>query len=240
MFPLDRQKAGHYHKVERIYAKKRGAAVMSLAKEYLDRLYEREPGLFPGPLEESVLTEADLREIEQGLGFALPGQYREFLQSRQLPEWVFTVSITFCGDYPNRFWKTYSREKGGYIPSEFGDTVTVDLMWYGSYGRCGADYLELLKRQAEGMSAWLEAGFIQLGVYYMEDYFLFYDLVCGNVRRIHNEDIYGVGDWNDPAVVRAFMEKEALPLCPDFYTFLRLACLGEPYDEEAMVFPDMG
>ena len=75
-------------------------------------------------------------------------------------EWAFTVYVTFCGDYPNCFWKTYSREKGGYIPSEFGDTVTVELVWYGSYGNCAADYLGLLKRQAGEMTAWLEGGFI--------------------------------------------------------------------------------
>ncbi len=208
---------------------------MSPAKEYLEKLYEREPGLFPEGLRESPLTETDLLEIEQGLGYALPEQYREFLQSWLLPEGAVTVYVTFCGDYPNCFWKTYSKEKGGYIPSDFGNTVTVDLVWYGGYGNCAADYLELLKRRADGMAAWLEAGFIQLGAYYMEDYFLFYDLACGNVRRIHNEDTFEA-DWENPAAVRAFMEREALPLCPDFNTFLRFICLGEPYDEDEMVF----
>ena len=103
--------------------------MISLAKEYIKWLCEREQGLFPEPLKESVLTETDILEIERGLGYALPEQYREFLQSWQLPEWAFTVYVTFCGDYPNCFWKTYSREKGGYIPSEFGDTVTVELVW---------------------------------------------------------------------------------------------------------------
>ena len=124
-----------------------------------------------------------------------------------------------------------------YIPSEFGDTVTVELVWYGGYGNCAADYLGLLKRQAGEMAAWLEAGFIQLGAYYMEDYFLFYDLAWGNVRRIHNEDIYEVEDWDDSAAVRAFMEREAAPIFPDFNTFLRFACLGEAYDEDEMIFP---
>jgi hypothetical protein len=210
--------------------------MMSLAKEYIKCLCEREQGLFPEPLKESVLTETDILEIERGLGYALPEQYREFLQSWQLPEWAFTVYVTFCGDYPNCFWKTYSREKGGYIPSEFGDTVTVELVWYGSYGNCAADYLGLLKRQAGEMTAWLEAGFIQLGAYYMEDYFLFYDLAWGNVRGIHNEDIYEVEDRDGPAAVRAFMDREAVLIFPDFNTFLRFACLGEPYDEEEMIF----
>jgi hypothetical protein len=70
----------------------------------------------------------------------------------------------------------------------------------------------------------------------MEDYFLFYDLAWGNVRGIHNEDIYEVEDRDGPAAVRAFMEREAVLIFPDFNTFLRFACLGEPYDEEEMIF----
>ena len=57
---------------------------MSLAKEYIKCLCEREQGLFPEPLKESVLTETDILEIERGLGYALPEQYREFLQSWQI------------------------------------------------------------------------------------------------------------------------------------------------------------
>ena len=41
---------------------------MSLAKEYIKCLCEREQGLFPEPLKESVLTETDILEIERGLG----------------------------------------------------------------------------------------------------------------------------------------------------------------------------
>ena len=76
---LDRQKAGQYHKyIENM--RKKGTAMMSLAKEYIKRLREREQGLFPEPLKESALTETDILEIERGLGYALPEQYREFLQ----------------------------------------------------------------------------------------------------------------------------------------------------------------
>ena len=51
--------------------------MISLAKEYIKWLCEREQGLFPEPLKESVLTETDILEIERGLGYALPEQYRE-------------------------------------------------------------------------------------------------------------------------------------------------------------------
>lgn len=54
--------------------------MISLAKEYIKWLCEREQGLFPEPLKESVLTETDILEIERGLGYALLEQYREFLQ----------------------------------------------------------------------------------------------------------------------------------------------------------------
>ncbi len=65
---------------------------------------------------------------------------------------------------------------------------------------------------------------------------MFYDLAWGNVRGIHNEDIYEVEDWDDSAAVRAFMEREAAPIFPDFNTFLRFACLSEAYDEDEMIF----
>ena len=46
---------------------------MTTAKNYLDILREREPQLWPGVPEASALTEADLLEIEAGLGYRLPG-----------------------------------------------------------------------------------------------------------------------------------------------------------------------
>ena len=86
-------------------------------------------------------------------------------------------------------------------------------------------------------TAWLEAGFLPLGNFYEESYFVFYDLINADVCCIHHEDIYLVEDWDDPNSVRDCMEVEATDFCRDFNDFLRLVCLGEAYDEDDMIFP---
>lgn len=80
---------------------------------------------------------------------------------------------------------------------------------------------------------WLKAGFIDIGSFYMEDYFVFYDLVMGKVCYIHNEDIMESDvDWDDVNSIRTFMMKESLVLTNSFYEFLSLVCLGEYCDDE--------
>ena len=50
---------------------------MTIAEEYLKKLQEREPQLFPEPLRKSALTDGDIIEIERALGRRLPEQYKE-------------------------------------------------------------------------------------------------------------------------------------------------------------------
>lgn len=104
---------------------------MTTAKEYLERLKEREPQIWKEPLEESVLTEQDLSEIEKGLGYALPEPYREFLLSYKMPE-DMTVFVSFCGDSFGNSWEdTFSREKNDYVPRPDQDIgPTVEFEWH--------------------------------------------------------------------------------------------------------------
>ena len=81
---------------------------MTKAEEFLTKLQEREPELFSGPLQKSNLTDGDLQEIEKALGYAVPQQYREFLQSFCLSD--LTVYIAFCGDkFACSFEETFYR-----------------------------------------------------------------------------------------------------------------------------------
>lgn len=59
---------------------------MMNAEEYLKKLQEREPQLFPEPLRKSTLTDKDLLEIEKALGYQLPEQYKEFC--RAISYWI--------------------------------------------------------------------------------------------------------------------------------------------------------
>lgn len=81
---------------------------MTKAEEYLTKLQEREPGLFPEPLQKSNLTDEDIQEIEKALGYGVPQQYKEFLQSFCLADMI--VYIAFCGDkFACSFEETFSR-----------------------------------------------------------------------------------------------------------------------------------
>ena len=98
-------------------------------------------------------------------------------------------------------------------------------------------YLEAFQR-VEFAPAWLEAGALRIGAFYMGSYELFYDLRSGKVCYVHEEDIYEssllVEDWDKPAAIRSFLEQEALVLCQDWNTFLRLTCLGEPCEDRVI------
>ena len=107
---------------------------MSTAKEYLETLYQQEPQLFSEPLKMSILVEPDLQFIEQQIGHRLPKQFVEFLTTYQLPQ--MTMFITFCGDLASALYKTFSREKNGYVLSKSEEFVVVDFTWNGMNGNC--------------------------------------------------------------------------------------------------------
>lgn len=217
---------------------------MTIAEEYLRKLQEREPQLFPEPLKKSTLTDEDLHEIEESLGHKLPEQYKEFLQSYQLKD--MTVYISFCGDsYANSFSKTFSREENGYVPVEWDNLSTlVDMKWNNFSAANATEWLKHLEElnDMEVHSAFLEAGFIYLGMFY-GSYLVLYDLVKGEVVDIHHEAVYDLsyelGDvWEGgmPETLRKGMVTYGHTLCKNFNDFLRLVCLGEHYDEDDMVF----
>ena len=211
---------------------------MQTAKNYLEQLYKKEADLFSKPLEASTLTEADLQEIETSLGYSLPEQYKEFLQSYQMDD--MTVYIALCGNaYGCSFNETFSREKKDWVLVKEDDPyVLVDLQWHGFVGKNAKECLARMRQKIGEMSVWLEAGYLWLGSIYEGSYMLFYDLKTGEVSSIHHEDMYLVEDWDDPNSVRECMEVEATEFCRDFHDFLRLACLGEAYDEDDMIFPE--
>ncbi len=207
---------------------------MNLTEHYLDQLREREK--LP-PFPPSLLKEDDMAVLEKKLGYPLPEQYREFLLTVRLPDLKLRICLSGGGLF---FWQTLSPASGRYVDTEDGGPCLIDLNWYGLAGLCGSDYMDCFRRRAGEMSSWLKAGFLCTADFYMEDYFVFYDLVSGRVLYIHNEDINESSDvcacWNDPAGIRRFMENEASVLCRDFHDFLRLVCTGETYDDETGAF----
>mgnify|MGYP005782492331 FL=1 len=114
----------------------------------------------------------------------------------------------------------------------------VDLMWNGMNGNCGVDYLKSFKRY-ELSEAWLKAGFIDIGSFYMESYLVFYDLVTEKVCFIHNEDIMeSPVDWDNITNIRTFMLENSRLFGNNFNDFLHTVCTGEPYDDEIIFLGD--
>lgn len=212
---------------------------MDVCEEYLEKLCEHEPKLSMKSFPKSNLSRNDIRQIEATLGYLLPDQYRDFLIGRQIPN-TCKIYITLCGR-SSQFWDTFSREENSYT-QRTNDFVLVDLNWYGIGGVCASDWLEHLKELVGDMYLWVDAGYIRLGDFHKEDYFIFYDLVTGKVLKIHNGDIdenelFGDAlESENPNAIRFAMEKIASDFCPDFNTFLRLICAGELYDEDKMLF----
>lgn len=212
---------------------------MTISGKYLETLKEREPGLFSGVDLKSTLTQTDLCEIEHTLGYILPNQYKEFLLNIQLPQ-IITVCISLCGE-SSSYWDTFSRKQNCYTTRD-GLNVLVDLNWYGIGGTCASDWIDQIKKLSGEMSDWLNAGYIQLADFHLEDYFVFYDLTTGEVLKIHNEDMSEneefLDAWtrHDSTAIRTAMNMFATGFCRDFNTFLRLVCLGEVYDEDKMTF----
>lgn len=212
---------------------------MNVCEEYIEKLCEREPNLSMKSFPKSNLSQSDIQQIEATLGYSLPDQYKDFLVSRQAPN-ICKAYISLCGR-SSVFWDTFSREENSYI-QRTGDDVLVDLNWYGISGICASDWLEHLKELVGDMYIFVEAGYIWLGDFHKEDYFIFYDLTTGKVLKIHNGDIdenelfWDALDKENPNAIRFAMEKAASGFCPDFNTFLRLICTGELYDEDKMLF----
>lgn len=138
---------------------------MPTAKEYLEMLYQQDPQLFSEPLKVSILAEPDLQFMEQQIGYRLPKQFEAFLTTYQLPS--MTMFITFCGELAS-LYKTFSREKNGYVLNQSEEFAVVDLSWNGTNGNCGDDYLKCFKRY-ELSEAWLKAGFIDIGSFYIKN-----------------------------------------------------------------------
>lgn len=214
---------------------------MTVAEEYLKKLQEREPHLFPEPLRKSTLTDKDLLKIEKVLGYQLPDQYKEFLQSYQLPETI-TVYPGFCGNNIGARFRTYKSATQEYISEQGQLHMPVDMKWHNNGGTNAAQWLDSVKCCMSD-SALYEAGYIDLGNL-CEDYFLLYDLVDGEVFMVHYEEYYDMGyEYGNEVMTGGFPEKlrEGISCCSCvlykcFNDFLRHVCTGEYYYEEEMAF----
>lgn len=202
----------------------------SLAAEYLDQLWKDRPALFSAPAQKATLTDRDVRAIEKELGYRLPRPYVDFLQSYQLPERL-TVSARFCGDYANC-----------YDPAREDDPfATVEVEWnIPSHSRV-ADFLTAAREadmpMGEPDDTFLDAGFLKIAEF--KGYFVFLDLVTGEVTHIYHEEVYDMSlvygvDVTDYQQVRDYLSNRAL--CKDFYDFLRIVCTGAIYNEDRMEF----
>ncbi|MBD5081373.1 MAG: hypothetical protein HDT44_06360 [Ruminococcaceae bacterium] len=213
---------------------------MSQAKNYIELLQKREPELFPQPLKSSSLTDTDIADIEKGLGYALPEDYSEFLQSCQMPK-ELTVIIGFCGDaYAASFSETYSKEAKGYIPVPDDDiAVFTELEWHNITAEDGEEFLKILKEEQypdndnEAIPALLKAGFLKIAEF--DGYIIYLDLVQGCLYSIYHEELHemsivdGVDNTNIEEV-REYMENNT-PLCNNFGDFLQVVCTGKILNE---------
>ena len=83
---------------------------MQTAKAYLETLYQRRPELFPGGLNPSPLTEHDIQQLENRVGYPFPRQYRSYLQAYQVPR--ISTSVRFCTSHVY----IRSKEKDTFVP----------------------------------------------------------------------------------------------------------------------------
>ena len=213
---------------------------MQIAKAYLETLYQRRPELFPSGLNPSPLTEHDIQQLENRVGYPFPRQYQSYLQAYQVPR--ISTSVRFCTSHVY----IRSKEKDTFVPEVKPENIVeVDFDWGGEGGFSREEYWE---RRVPGeepygmMDQFLKAGYILIGEYDGEGYFVFYDLVTAAALHIHNEEIWEEAPLdmvNDSSLVRPFMEKHASQLCPDFDTFLRLVCTGEIYHDGDMIFVEL-
>lgn len=187
---------------------------MTIAEEYLKKLQERQPQLFTEPLRKSTLSDGDMVEIEKTLGYALPKQYKEFLQSYQLSD--MTVSLFEGAEF--------------YIE------------WHNISGADAAEWLGQLRESDVCVcddDAFREAGYLYLGTV-SDGHFVLYDLVEGTVGRIYHEEVYdmchecGIANFEGgmPEKLREYFEEYFDVFADDFYDFLAFVCLGDQYDED--------
>ena len=200
------------------------------AVTYLDRLQENYHDLFSKPLQKSEFTETDIKLIETEWGYALPKPYIDFLQSYQLPK-CFMGSVSFCGDYAC----CYETEQ------EDDPFVTLEMEWYTALGGDVKEFLSSVQEYDMPLGAtddsFLDAGFLKIGNF--EGYFVFLDLVTGEVVHIYHEEIYDMSivygvDVSDYKEVRNYLS--SCILCKDFYDFLRLVCTKDIYNEDCLEF----
>lgn len=222
---------------------------MTIAEEYLKKLQEREPQLFPEPLKRSTLTDEDLLVIEKSLGHKLPEQYKEFLQSYQLSD--ITVYLSFLGDVFGDSGRTFSREENDYVEADDEQpNMLMDMEWHNVSGANAAEWLERLEENdfINGCDAvFREAGYLYLGAI-DEGYFILYDLEEGNILYLYHESVYDIGyEYGDEVILNGGMPEKlregvyaygGAPIYKDFNDFLRHICLGEHYDETDKVFVD--
>lgn len=213
---------------------------MQTAKAYLETLYQRRPELFPSGLNPSPLTEHDIQQLENRVGYPFPRQYRSYLQAYQVPR--ISTSVRFCTSHVY----IRSKEKDTFVPEVKPENIAeVDFDWGGEGGFSREEYWERWapgEEPYEMMDQFLKAGYILIGEYDGEGYFVFYDLVTAAVLHIHNEEIWEEAPLDmvdDSSLVRPFMEQHASQLCPDFDTFLRLVCTGEIYHDGDMIFVEL-
>ena len=213
---------------------------MQTTKAYLETLYQRKPELFPDGLNPSPLTEHDIQLLENRVGYPFPQQYRDYLLTYQVPR--ISTSIRFCTS------SVYirSKEKNTFVPEVKPENVVeVDFDWGGEGSFSREEYWDRWmpgEEPYEMMAQFLKAGYILIAEYDGEGYFVFYDLVTAAVLHIHNEEICEEASpdmVDDSSLVRPFMEEHANQLCPDFDTFLRLACTGEIYHYGDMIFVEL-
>lgn len=180
----------------------------------------------PEPLQKSAFTETDIRMIEKELGYDFPKPYIDFLQSYQLPD-CFTISVSFCGDYAC----CYETKQ------EDDLFVILEQEWYTALGGGAKEFLSSIQENDMPLGAaddlFLDAGFLKIGNF--EGYFVFLDLVTGEVVHIYHESIYDMSivdgvDVSDYKQVRNYLS--SCILCKDFYDFLRLVCTKDIYNED--------
>lgn len=196
--------------------------------EYLDQLSIKYPAVFPVSLQRSSITEQDIKVIEQELGYQLPKPYAGFLRSCQLPERL-TVSVCFCGDYANC-----------YEPAREDDPfVTLDMEWYTALHGGAEEFLAAVRKWdmplGEGDDSFLDAGLLKIAEF--KGYFVFLNLVTGEVVHIYHEAVYDMSIVDGVDVTNYQAVRDYLyTICNNFCDFLRLVCTKSIYDEDRMVF----
>lgn len=130
---------------------------------------------------QSPITEKDIKAIEKGLHYQLPKPYANFLRRWCLQEYL-TIPVRFCGDYANC-----------YEPAQEEDPfATVQMEWDTASRGSASGYLAHIRQTdmplGETRDSFLDAGFLKVAKF--EGYFVFLNLVTGEVVHIYHEEIY--------------------------------------------------